>query len=103
MTPGVEQADSIEAVKAKAIKRFQMRNMVDRSSRRDIKENYAYDQEQLKIEQKFTLHLVLTALHVGLTSRDQGGACSRPFGTTSNELGRLRKPGGGRSICDVTL
>ena len=31
--------------KDKAIKRFQQRNMVDGSSMRDIKENYAYDQE----------------------------------------------------------
>ena len=29
--------------KDKAIKRFQQRNMVDGSSMRDIKENYAYD------------------------------------------------------------
>ena len=29
--------------KDKAIKRFQMRNMVDGSSKRDIKDNYAYD------------------------------------------------------------
>ena len=32
--------------KDKAIKRFQMRNMVDGSSRRDIKENSAYDQQE---------------------------------------------------------
>ena len=31
--------------KDKAIKRFQMRQMVDGSSRRDIKDNYAYDQK----------------------------------------------------------
>ncbi len=35
--------------KDKAIKRFQMRNMVDGSSRRDIKENYAYDQEHFNL------------------------------------------------------
>ena len=29
--------------KDKAIKRFQMRNMVDGSSKRDIEDNYAYD------------------------------------------------------------
>ena len=32
--------------KDKAIKRFQMRQLVDASSRRDIKENSAYDQQQ---------------------------------------------------------
>merc|ERR1711879_581626 len=31
--------------KDKAIKRFQMRNIVDGSSRRDIKENYAFDSD----------------------------------------------------------
>ena len=31
--------------KDKAIKRFQMRNIVDGSSRRDIKDNFAYDQK----------------------------------------------------------
>merc|ERR1712127_992991 len=31
--------------KDKAIKRFQMRNMVDGSSKRDIKDNFAYDQQ----------------------------------------------------------
>merc|ERR1712190_16253 len=31
--------------KDKAISRFQMRNIVDGSSRRDIKDNYAYDQK----------------------------------------------------------
>lgn len=31
--------------KDKAIKRFQMRNMVDGSSKRDIKDNFAYDQK----------------------------------------------------------
>lgn len=31
--------------KDKAIARFQMRNIVDGSSRRDIKDNYAYDQK----------------------------------------------------------
>ena len=30
--------------KDKAVKRFQMRNMVDASSKRDIRENYAFDQ-----------------------------------------------------------
>ena len=43
--------------KDKAIKRFQMRNMVDGSSRRDIKENYAYP------EDTFTLPKIYVKLH----------------------------------------
>ena len=35
--------------KDKAIKRFQMRNMVDGSSKRDIKENYAFDEKEFNI------------------------------------------------------
>ena len=35
--------------KDKAVKRFQMRNMVDASSKRDIKENYAYDEKDFNI------------------------------------------------------
>ena len=35
--------------KDKAIKRFQMRNMVDASSKRDIKESYAYDQNDFNM------------------------------------------------------
>ncbi len=35
--------------KDKAVKRFQMRNMVDGSSKRDIKENSAYDQADFQI------------------------------------------------------
>ena len=35
--------------KDKAIKRFQMRNMVDGSSKRDIKENYAFDEKEFNM------------------------------------------------------
>ena len=35
--------------KDKAIKRFQMRNMVDLSSKRDIQENYAYKAEEFQM------------------------------------------------------
>ena len=43
--------------KDKAIKRFQQRNMVDASSKRDIKENYAYEGED------FVLPKVYVKLH----------------------------------------
>ena len=35
--------------KDKAIKRFQMRQMVDGSSRRDIKDNFAYEQKYFSL------------------------------------------------------
>ena len=35
--------------KDKAIKRFQMRNIVDGSSKRDIKDNYAYDESSFQL------------------------------------------------------
>jgi small subunit ribosomal protein S26e len=35
--------------KDKAVKRFQQRNMVDASSKRDIKDNYAYDGQDFQI------------------------------------------------------
>ena len=35
--------------KDKAIKRFQQRNMVDASSKRDIQENYAYNQADFQM------------------------------------------------------
>merc|ERR1711959_449227 len=43
--------------KDKSIKRFQMRNMVDGSSRRDIKDNYAY------AEETFTLPKIYVKQH----------------------------------------
>ena len=43
--------------KDKAIKRFQMRNIIDGSSRRDLKDNYAYDQTT------FTLPKIYIKLH----------------------------------------
>ena len=39
--------------KDKAIKRFQMRNIVDGSSKRDIKENYAFDEQSFYLPKIF--------------------------------------------------
>ena len=51
--------------KDKAIKRFQQKNMVDASSKRDIKENYAYDQAEFQIPKVYVkLHYCVScAIH----------------------------------------
>merc|ERR1712087_918490 len=58
----VRCVNSGEAVpKDKAIARFQMRNIVDGSSRRDIKDNYAYDQKY------FTLPKIYVKLYYSVS------------------------------------
>merc|ERR1711990_1180746 len=51
--------------KDKAIKRFQMRNMVDGSSRRDIKENYAYPEDTFTLPKIYVkqYYCVSCAIH----------------------------------------
>ena len=51
--------------KDKAIKRFQMRNMVDGSSKRDIKENSAFPQDQFYMPKLYikVQHCVSCAIH----------------------------------------
>ena len=51
--------------KDKAIKRFQMRNMVDGSSKRDIKENFAYDVADFQIPKIYVklAYCVSCAIH----------------------------------------
>jgi small subunit ribosomal protein S26e len=51
--------------KDKAVKRFQQRNMVDASSKRDIKENYAYDQQEFQIPKVYVKlsYCVSCAIH----------------------------------------
>ena len=63
--------------KDKAIKRFQMRNMVDGSSKRDIKENYAYDDTnfnlpKLYIKQCYCVSCAIHARIVRVRSQTRG-------------------------------
>ena len=69
--------------KDKAIKRFQMRNMVDGSSRRDIKENYAYDQADFYMPKIYVKlqWCVSCAIH-NRTVRNRGGENRRERYTT---------------------
>ena len=63
--------------KDKAIKRFQMRNMVDGSSKRDIKDNYAYDDQhfnlpKLYIKQCYCVSCAIHARIVRVRSQTRG-------------------------------
>ena len=63
--------------KDKAIKRFQMRNMVDGSSKRDIKDNYAYDDQhfnlpKLYIKQCYCVSCAIHARVVRVRSQTRG-------------------------------
>ena len=51
--------------KDKSIKRFQMRNMVDESSKRDIKDNYAYDDSNFQLPKIYVkqCYCVSCAIH----------------------------------------
>ena len=51
--------------KDKAVKRFQMRNMVDASSKRDIKENYAFDTNDFYIPKVYVklAYCISCAIH----------------------------------------
>ena len=51
--------------KDKAIKRFQMRNLVDASSKRDLKENYAFDQATFNLPKIYVKqeYCVACAIH----------------------------------------
>ena len=51
--------------KDKSIKRFQMRNMVDASSKRDLKENYAYDDSHFVLPKIYSknMYCVSCAIH----------------------------------------
>ena len=63
--------------KDKAIKRFQMRNMVDGSSKRDIKDNYAYDNTNFQlpkiyVKQQYCVSCAIHARVVRVRSQTRG-------------------------------
>ena len=51
--------------KDKAVKRFQMRNIVDGSSKRDLKDNYAYDEANFQLPKLYVkqCYCVSCAIH----------------------------------------
>ena len=62
--------------KDKAIKRFQQRNMVDASSKRDIKDNYAYDENTFYIPKIYVklAYCVSCAIHARIVRVRSGDA-----------------------------
>ena len=62
--------------KDKAIKRFQQRNMVDASSRRDIQENYAYNQADFQMPKIYVKlgYCVSCAIHARVVRVRSGDA-----------------------------
>ena len=69
--------------KDKAIKRFQMRNMVDGSSKRDIKDNYAYDTTdnfqlpKIYVKQMYCVSCAIHARVVKARSQTRGDRLKR--------------------------
>merc|ERR1712100_521956 len=65
--------------KDKAIKRFQMRNLVDGSSKRDIKDNFAFDQKyfhlpKIYVKQQYSVACAIHARVVRLRSVNVRGS-----------------------------
>ena len=63
--------------KDKSIKRFQMRNIVDGSSKRDLKDNYAYDENdfvlpKLYVKQCYCVSCAIHARVVRVRSQTRG-------------------------------
>ena len=75
--------------KDKAIKRFQMRNIVDGSSRRDIKDNFAYDQKYFFLPKIYVKqqYCVSCAIHARIT-RARSSKC-KPGATVGERKRRF--------------
>merc|ERR1712195_205659 len=78
------QQSGCMVAKDKAIKRFHMRNLVDGSSRRDIKENYAYDQDTFVLPKLYCkmYYSISVAIHSRVVTSFIHWSCrrqGRPF------------------------
>ena len=85
--------------KDKAIKRFQMRNIVDGSSKRDIKENYAYDDSNFQLPKIYVkqCYCVSCAIHarvVRVRSQTRGDRDKRYTTKLRQNVGAEYKTGG---------
>ena len=78
--------------KDKAISRFQMRNIVDGSSRRDIKDNYAYDQKYFALPKIYVkqYYSISCAIHSKVvrtrSSKGRGGTKGDRFKRYTTKL-----------------
>ena len=86
--------------KDKSIKRFQMRNMVDGSSKRDIKDNYAYDNSdnnfqlpKIYVKQCYCVSCAIHARIVRVRSQTRGDRDKRYTTKLRNTKGE-NKTGG---------
>ena len=85
--------------KDKAIKRFQMRNMVDGSSKRDIKDNYAYDDQhfnlpKLYVKQCYCVSCAIHARIVRVRSQTRGDRNKRYTTKLRDHVREEAKTGG---------
>ena len=85
--------------KDKAIKRFQMRNIVDGSSKRDIKENYAYDDSnfqlpKLYVKQCYCVSCAIHARVVRVRSQTRGDRDKRYTTKLRQNVGNEYRTGG---------
>ena len=84
--------------KDKAIKRFQMRNLVDGSSKRDIKDNYAFDQKnfslpKIYVKQQYCIACGIHARIVRLRSvKVRGNAKGERFKRYTTKLRQHVRP-----------
>ena len=85
--------------KDKAIKRFQMRNIVDGSSKRDIKDNYAYDDQhfnlpKLYVKQCYCVSCAIHARIVRVRSQTRGDRNKRYTTKLRDHVREEAKTGG---------
>ena len=84
--------------KDKAIKRFQMRNMVDGSSRRDIKDNFAYGEKYFHLPKIYVKqqYCVSCAIHARIvrarSSKGRAGAKGDRFKRYTTKLRQHVRP-----------
>ena len=93
-----------QVAKDKAIKRFQQRNMVDGSSKRDIKENYAYDQADFVIPKIYVkiAYCVSCAIHARIVRVRSGDDRKKRYTTRLRQNVRPEQATAGPKIVPLS-